>query len=135
MSYFFEPYATITWLDDIKAIHIKWENLYLVLEKFQEICIKAMSVLSKKGGHIWIADLYDSEGVFNAQIKSIISGDLHIMAQQAGITMVLTIMPKEVGLSSLNTKSWIREVTKKEGIEIVQFDTLDRCKTWILNHE
>lgn len=131
MSITFDSYATVTWLDDVQAIHIQWKNLYMSLEKFQEICVAAIGMLTEKKGKIWIADQYDSEGVFNTQIKAIISGDLHAMAKHAGITMVLTVMPKEVGLSSLNTKSWMRDVSKKEGIALMEFPTLEICKEWI----
>lgn len=131
MSITFDSYATVTWLEEVKAIHIQWKNLYMSLEKFQEICMKAIEILSENKGKIWIADQYESEGVFNTQIKAIISGDLHAMAKHAGITMVLTVMPKEVGLSSLNTKSWMREASKKEGIALMEFPTLEICKQWI----
>ncbi len=135
MSLEFEPHAVVTWLEDVKAIHIEWKKLYMPLERFQEICVTAIGILSEKGGSIWIADQYESEGVFNKQIKEVISGDLHAMAKHAGITKVLTVMPKQVGLSSLNVKSWIRDVNKKEGIATVEFDTLEACKQWILAME
>lgn len=135
MTINFEPHAIVTWLDDVQAIHIEWKKLYMSLERFQEICVSAIGILSEHQGDTWIADQYESEGVFSKTIKDVISGDLHAMAKHAGITKVLTIMPQEVGLSSLNTKSWIRDVNKKEGIATVEFPTLETCKEWILENK
>lgn len=131
----FEPHATIEWQEELNAVHIKWKNLYMPIERFLQICGVAVEMVLEKQATVWLADQSESEGVFSKQIKDAIANGGEGM-RQLGITQLLTILPQEAGLSSLNTRSWVKGI-KREKTELVvlEFPTLEVCKTWILNNK
>jgi hypothetical protein len=128
----FSPYAEIFWLEDINAVQIKWNKLHMSLDKFKEITDKVLQMISINKSSIWIADQYDSEGALNKKIIEFITNELVGDAvENYGVKLVLTIMPKQVGLSSLSAKRWMGEVQKMEAFTMANFTTLDDCKEWV----
>jgi hypothetical protein len=92
-----------------------------------------MQIIAAQKGSIWIADMSDSEGVFSKQIQEALASTvMQEQAAAAGIKHILTVLPKVAGLSSLNTKSWLRKVQNMERQDnIVEFPTLETCIGWI----
>lgn len=131
MSYNFDPHAEITWLEDYQAVHVKWKRLYMSLERFHEICIKAMSILIEHNGVNWIADQYESEGAFNKEIQETMNGEMYVQAQKAGIKLIMVILPKAAGLSSLSTKRWVKSTSEREDMSVDSFATLEECLAWL----
>ena len=127
----FEPNAEIQWEHDVKAVRVLWKKLYMDLEKFQEICVAAFEVLQNNSGTIWIADQYNSEGAFKPEIQNFIVNELADIAKKNGLSMVLTILPKNPGLSSMSAKKWSKEVKQRGEFINEQFATLGECKEWI----
>ncbi|MGH1339300.1 MAG: hypothetical protein ACRBFS_24490 [Aureispira sp.] len=127
----FEPHATILWEEELNAVHIEWKKLYMPLERFVEICNAAVEVVIEKKATVWLGNQYNSEGVFNKEIKEAIAEGAEPM-KQIGVNKLLTIMPKTMGLSSLNTKSWINGIKGNDGLDMAEFATLEECREWIL---
>jgi len=127
----FEPHAEITWLGDVSAVRVKWNKLFMSLERFQEICVAAFGVLRENNGAIWIADQHDSEGVFSKEIQDFILNELSEIAQANKLEMVLTILPKNSGLSTMSVKRWTSGVRDKNEFISEQFENLEDCKEWI----
>ena len=125
------PHAKIYWLSDVKAIRVEWLKLFMSLEEFQIICGEAIKILNEFKGKIWIADQYNSEGVFSQEIQNFIIGDLENAAKAAGIEKVLTVTPNNLGLSSMSVKKWSSNVEKKGNFVTGTFETLESCKEWI----
>jgi hypothetical protein len=48
-----------------------------------------------------------------------------------GVKYVLTVMPNEMGMSSLGAKRWMGEVQKMDAFTMGNFGTLGSCKKWI----
>ena len=132
----YKPNAEIIWLEDVKAIQVRWLKLHMKMELFQEIAGKAFEVMSKNNGSIWIADMYDSQGVFPKDIMEYISADETTQASiSIGLKWALTVMPKASGLASLSTKSWNKSVDDLNAFVVEQFPDLDTCKEWILKQQ
>ncbi len=131
MRYNFDPHAEIIWLEDYQAVHVKWKRLYMSLERFNEICSKAMEILSEHNAVNWIADQYESEGAFNKEIHDTINGELYVQAQKVGIKRVMGVLPREAGLSSLSTKRWVNNVAGREDMSMDSFATLEDCLAWL----
>lgn len=131
MRYNFDPYAEVSWLENYQAIHVQWRNLYMSLDQFRVICQQAAQILTENKASIWIANQYESEGVFNKEIQEFIELDLYEAAQQIGIKSILTVMPKEAGLSSLSTKRWVNKAVSRDDFFTETFATLDDCFAWI----
>lgn len=131
----FTPHATVSWLEDLKAVRVEWLQLYMSLERFQEICRAALQLLKAHGGSIWVADQHKSIGTFDKNIHDFIVDKLGPIAEQNGITFIAVVMPKEAGLSSLSTKRWNKNTEEKGSIPTGQFETLEDCKKWFLKRE
>ncbi len=128
----YPPFAEITYHADLKAVHVKWLKLHMKLTEFEEIANHAFGILKENGGYVWIADMYDSQGVFPKDIMSYISSDETTAASMAmGLKWALTIMPKAAGLSSLSTKSWNKDVKSKDAFVVEQFPSWYACTDWI----
>lgn len=132
----FLPHAELIWLEEVNAIQVKWLKLHMPIKLFYKICGTAMQILAAQKGSIWIADMSDSEGVFSKEIqKALTSTTMQEQADSVGIKHILTVMPKTAGLSSLNTKSWLKEVKKMERQDtIAEFPNLETCMEWIKSH-
>jgi hypothetical protein len=53
-------------------------------------------------------------------------------AEAAGIEYVFTVMPKTAGLSTLNTRAWLKKARKMELQDsVVDFPNLKTCLEWI----
>jgi len=131
-KYDFSPYAEVTWESEIKAIRVKWNKLHLKMSDFEEIVGKAFEVMKQNNGYIWIADMYDSEGVFPKEVVDYISADSTTEASRSlGLKWALTIMPKKSGLSSLSTKAWNKSVEELDVFVVEQFPDFDTCEKWI----
>lgn len=126
-----EPHARIHWLDEIGAVRVEWLNLFMDLDKFKSICGEAINVLKENNGKTWIADSYNSDGVFPNEIQTFIAEELVGLAKSVGITKVLTVMPKNAGLASMTTRSWNNNVKQKGEFVMESFNTLDECKEWL----
>lgn len=132
----FSPYAELVWLEDVNAIQLKWKQLHMSLEQFKEITDKALQMIAANKSITWIADQYDSVGVFSKEIIEYITNELvGIGVTQYKIELVLTIMPKKVGLSSLSTKRWMGDVQKMEAFTMANFANIEDCKEWILENK
>ncbi|NQZ79175.1 MAG: hypothetical protein HRT61_24105 [Ekhidna sp.] len=103
----------------------------MTLEKFREICEAAFKVLQEHKGTLWIADQYESKGVFTSEIQEFIINELADIARDNGLTKVLTVLPKHSGLSAMSAKRWSEEVREKGEFVNEQFKTLADCKEWI----
>lgn len=123
-----EPHARIHWLEKQKAVRVEWLKLHMNMEKFQEIAGQALGVLQKHKGTIWLADSYNSEGVFSQDIQQFMHGDdMTNFAKQAGLKMILSVMPKQAGLASLSTKKWTKEAENRGEYMVHQFPDLQTC--------
>ena len=128
----FSIYAEISWVEEINAIQVKWNKLHMTLDKFKEITDTALRMILMKRSSIWIANQYDSEGVFSREVVEYISNELvGVAVWNYGVKLVLTIMPKQVGLSSLSTKHWIGQVQRKEAFTMAEFANLEDCRKWV----
>lgn len=128
----FPPYAELILEKDLKAVRIKWKRLFLKLEEFKEIVEAGLNIMKENQAHIWISDMYESEGVFPKEIVSYItSDDTTAKSNEMGLNWALTINPKQSGLSSLSTKKWQKELINKDTLLVRDFPTLDSCKKWI----
>lgn len=125
------PHAKIHWIEDLEAVRVEWLQLFMSLDKFQSICKQAINVLQEGGGSIWIADSYESEGVFPDEIQTFITEQLVPLAKSVGIKRVLTILPKESGLASMATRKWQQGVKEKDAFIMEQFPNMQSCRTWI----
>lgn len=133
----FPPYAKIEWLDNLTALRVKWLEQHMKLSEFEEIIECAWSIMKDNKGYIWVSDMSDSEGVFPRDIMDFIADDdVAAKSNEAGLRWALTVMPKAAGLESMSTKSWNREVKKKDTFVVEQFPDWDSCKKWIeMNRE
>ncbi len=128
----FLPYATIQWMEDIPALRVKWMKQHMKLSEFEEIIECAWGVLKEHDGFIWISDMSDSQGVFPKEIIDFIADDaIAAKSNAAGVRWALTVMPKAAGLASMSTKSWNKEVKKKENFVVEQFSDWETCVKWI----
>ena len=127
----FSPNAKIHWMEDIQAVRVEWFKLFMTLEQFQTICGAAVQVLQQHKGEIWIADQYNSEGVFPINIQEFMIGGLEVMGKSVGIKKILTVAPKELGLSSMSTKRWNNNVAERGQFMTLQFQTLQECTEWL----
>lgn len=128
----FPPYAEISWHSDLNAIRVKWKKMFMKLEEFEQIIHEAWGILKANNGHIWISDMYESEGVFPEDIMSYISSDGTIeKSNEAGVKWALTIMPKKVGLASMSTKKWQKDIVAKDSFTIQEFPDWETCQSWI----
>lgn len=101
------------------------------LDRFKEICDVAFKVLLENKGDVWIADQYLSEGVFNNEIQRFILNELSQAGQENGVQMVLTVLPKNSGLSTISVKRWSSGIKDQKDFINEQFETLEECKKWI----
>ena len=127
----FEENAEITWEADVNAVRVIWKNLFMNLDRFKEICDVAFKVLLENKGDVWIADQYLSEGVFNNEIQRFILNELSQAGQENGVQMVLTVLPKNSGLSTISVKRWSSGIKDQKDFINEQFETLEECKKWI----
>lgn len=93
-----------------------------------------MQILLDNKASTWIANQYESEGAFKAEVQAFIATALYKTAQEVGIQNILTIMPKEMGLSSLSTKRWVNQTSTSGDINVVSFGTAEDCFDWIEEH-
>ncbi|MDW3191473.1 MAG: hypothetical protein R8G66_03885 [Cytophagales bacterium] len=127
-----EPHARVHWLESHKTLRVEWLKLHMSTERFQEIAGQALRVLQEHKGSIWLADSYNSEGVFSQEIQSFMHGDdMTNFARQAGLRMILSVMPKQAGLASLSTKKWTKEAENRGDYIVQQFPDLDTCLNWV----
>lgn len=106
------------------------------MSKFEEIAAKAFEIMLQNKGSIWVSDMYQSEGVFPKEIVDYISADSTTEASKAvGLKWALTIMPKTLGLESISTKSWNKNVQELGAFVVEQFQDWDTCKKWILQQQ
>lgn len=128
----FSPNARVHWLSDINALRVEWLKLHMSLDTFQNIVGQALGILKEHQGSVWIADSYESKGVFPKEIQDIIQNDdMTTFAKEAGLKMVLSVMPKESGLASMSTKKWTKETEENGHYAMRQFPDLESCKDWI----
>ncbi|MFK7797035.1 MAG: hypothetical protein AB8E82_06245 [Aureispira sp.] len=132
----FRPHAELKWIEEANAIQVKWLQLHMSSKQFYKICAAAIKILMAHKGNIWIADMFDSEGVFSREIQQVITSTvLQQQADAAGIEYVFTVMPKTAGLSSLNTRTWLKKAQKMELQDsVVEFPNLETCLEWIKSH-
>ncbi|CAA6813199.1 MAG: Unknown protein, partial [uncultured Aureispira sp.] len=114
------PYVEILWLEDVKAVQVKWLQLHLSLEEFKEVTTAVVEMIRMHESSIWIVDQYNSQGVFSKKIIDFIANEL---VEDIGVKLILTVVPKEKGLSSLNTKRWMGDVRKVGEFTMVDFAT------------
>ena len=130
----FNPNARVHWMEGEKAVRVEWLKLFMSLEQFQAICGIAIQVLRQNGGDIWIADQFNSEGAFPKDIQAFIIEELEPIAIAAGIKKILTVVPKELGLSSMSTNRWNANVAAKGNFITKKFNSLEACTDW-LSHQ
>jgi hypothetical protein len=128
----FSPYVELFWLEDVKAVQVKWGQLHLSLDKFKEITDTILEMISINKSCIWIVDQYDSKGAFKKEVLEYITNELvGVAVGTYGVKYVLTVMPNEMGMSSLSAKRWMGEVQKMDAFTMGNFGTLESCKKWI----
>ena len=128
----YSPHAEVVWENDLKSIRVKWKKLHMTMSQFEEIAGKAFEVMKQHNGYIWIADMYESEGVFPKDIMDYISAESTTEASKSlGLKWALTIMPKKSGLASLSTKSWNKSVDELNIFVVEQFQDFETCQEWI----
>lgn len=130
------PHARIHWIEEFKAVRVEWLKLHMKLETFQGIIGEALQVLKEHQGSIWLADSYESEGVFPQDIQEFMQNDdTTAFAKSFGLKMILSVMPKQAGLSSLSTKKWTKDAESRGDYIVHQFPDLDTCLTWLSEQE
>ncbi len=129
----FLPHAELKWLEEANAIQVRWLILHMSSRQFYTICSAALQILMQHKGNIWIADMSDSDGVFSSKIQhALTSTVMQQQAEAAGIEYVFTVMPKTAGLSTLNTRAWLKKARKMELQDsVVDFPNLKTCLEWI----
>ena len=128
----FLPYAKVYWYQELSAVRVSWLKLHMSLEEFQKIANYAFDVMQKNKGYIWIADMYESKGVFSPDVVAYISDEKTTAASaQAGLRWALTIKPKELGLASMSTKKWNQDVRDKTQFIMEDFADLESCMDWL----
>ena len=127
----FSPNAKIHWMEDIQAIRVEWFKLHMTLEHFQTICGAGIQVLQQKGASLWIADQYNSEGAYPKDVQDFVVRELEDIAVSVGVKKILTIMPKELGLSSMSTKRWNNNLAERGNFMLQNFSTLEACLAWL----
>jgi hypothetical protein len=111
----FSPYAEIFWLEDVNAVRVKWSQLHISLEEFKEITEAVFKMITKTKSCIWIVDQYDSKSAFKKEVLEYVTNELVGLAVgKYGVKYVLTVMPNEMGISSLSAKRWSGEVQKMD---------------------
>jgi len=132
----FPPYVELFWLEDINVVQLKWTGLYLSLDKFKEVANAAKKMLSVHNSSIWIADQYDSKGAFNKEVLDYIANELvEDVVANYEVKLVLTIMPKDKGISSLSAKRWVGDVQEMGVFKMATFPTIEACKKWIIEDD
>ena len=130
------PHAEISWLAEINAVQVKWLQLHMSLDRFKEITNTVLEMMTINKSSIWIANQYDSEGAIRKEILKYMTTEMvEIAVGKYGVKLVLTVMPKVKGLTSLSTKRWIGDVQKLDAVTMVNFGTLEDCKQWILENQ
>ena len=127
----FENYANIYWIEDYKAVRVEWYNLYMQLEKFQEIYHAGIDLLLDKKGTVWIADQYQSKGVFSKDVQTYIVSQLAPEHIPKGLDTLITIEPKALGFSTHSMKKWTKEVEQSGPFTTGKFPTLEDCEAWL----
>lgn len=132
----YPPHAEISWLEDVNAVQVKWLQLHMTLERFKEITGAVLEMMALHNSSISIANQYDSEGAINKVLLEYMTNDLvEISVNKYGVTRVLTVMPKSLGLASLSTKRWIGDVQKKDTVTMASFVNIEDCIEWIKENE
>ena len=127
----FEDNADVFWESDVDAVRVVWKNLFMSIGRFREVCKAAFEELHKNGGEIWIADQRSSQGVFSHEIQQYILNELSVEAREKGVSMVLTVLPKNSGLSKISAKRWSSGIKTQNEFINEQFESLEECKRWI----
>lgn len=127
------PYANIHWMDDLKAVRVEWLNQYMTLDQFKNICNKVIDVVKSKNSTMWVADAHNSQGVFPYEIQEFMSNGLVDLAKSAGVSKIVSIMPKSQGFASVGTKSWNHEVKQQGKFKLESFPDLESCRETLLN--
>ncbi|MEM6831570.1 MAG: hypothetical protein AAGA66_15770 [Bacteroidota bacterium] len=125
------PYAKIHWLEDVKAVRVELFDLFMSLDDFINVMNHVLEFIKEYKSEIWIADSYNSEGVFSKEIQEYISNELIATGVSIGVKKVLTVMPKSYGLANMTTKNWQARVRKANAFVMEEFPDIETCKRWI----
>ncbi len=126
------PYAKIYWEEDVQAVRVEWLRLFMKLDDFKKVVEYALGILRENHGAIWIADSSNSKGVFSEEVQEYMQmDDVATFAKMAGLSMLLTVMPQNSGLSSMSTNKWKKRAEEKHIYYMEEFKDLKSCKEWI----
>lgn len=131
MYHNFDPHAEIAWLERYNAIHVKWKQLHMPTERFQQICAKAASTAVQYKAKIWIADQYEREGIFSQEQQRAITGNLQAITLHLGVKSVLRILPKTMRENSSSIKRLTQKIRPQDELLTRSFTTLEECLEWI----
>lgn len=129
----YSPNAKIYWDSDLDSIRCEWLNLFGELDELKRISKTAVELAKANDSNKFIVDSYGSKGVFPPEFLNYIRDELTPFAYQCGVKSLITILPKELGLSSMATKSWQKE--EKSGMTLINFKTLEDCKEWVIQNK
>lgn len=131
MTLNYEPNVTIHWMEDVSAVCATWTKLHLTGERFLEIANSCNDFAASKNSKILIVDQYDGIGTHPKEVQDIIaSGQLDDKSKDSGVKMLLTVMPKSLGLASISAKKWTKSVGSYT-LTFKLFETMEECKQWI----
>lgn len=127
----FENHANLFYSEEMKAIRVEWKKLYMSKDKWLEIINRAIELGREHDVSIWIADLYESEGMFSNDVIEYWTSNGIDLIKNNGFRYVLTVNPKKIGLTSISDKTWKKPVSEKNAFQLFEFPDMKGVKQWI----
>lgn len=128
------PNANLYYHANLNAVRIEWLKLAVKMDQFHAIVNEMINFIQYNTPDNLIVDQYNSTHSFSKEIQHFIDTQLQGAVQALGIKNILTVVPKERGLSSLSVSHWQRNVKRESNFNMVNFETLAECTAWIENN-
>ncbi len=124
----FDPHARIHLIEDCEAIYLQWNKLFMTQGQWMDILKEAIAIGKANGFSTWIADMYNSEGIFSPEVISYWKTSGMDLVKKNGFKQVLTVNPKHISTSD---RSWKVPFNENSPLQLIEFPNLEKLKNWI----
>lgn len=130
MVYFNEPFLTIHWDENIKAVRMEWKQ-FAEGRDFQLGLDEGLALASEKNAQRWLADLRNLGPVTLADQKWS-NENWFPRALAAGIRAMALVAPHKV-VAQLSVRTIMSKVDDK-ALETAYFDDVEEARRWLAEH-
>jgi hypothetical protein len=124
-----EPYLTIHWDQDIRAVWMEWKSPAVATsEQFRRVQNAGIELLRQKGTHKWIADIRNLGPITPADAK-FSSDDWFPRALAAGMRWMALVVPKKI-VTKMTMKLTMNKVQDTR-LVTAYFDELEEARAWL----